>query len=102
MKLYVRRVAITLAGGLLTGAAMLVAVPATAAHATTAAHASQAAVCSADAKAGWICFLRYCDAHYCYYDCYPTRAAHAEGAAPGKTIKVPKGKGKPAAEITQS
>ncbi|MEU6738957.1 hypothetical protein [Streptosporangium sandarakinum] len=95
MHTLIRSTGAALTGALLAGG-LLASLP-TAAHAASAplvarvAQAAPAVACTADATAsGWICFLRYCDAYYCYYDCYPTLQARTSGQRPGKTIRVPK------------
>ncbi|MEV6866215.1 hypothetical protein AB0M44_35135 [Streptosporangium subroseum] len=99
-----RKAGTALAGVILAGAGLLVALPATSAHAASSvAAASQAApatACTQTAR-GWICFLRYCDAYYCYYDCYPTWDARNKGEAPSMTHKEEKVEGRePAKTIT--
>ncbi|PYC77743.1 hypothetical protein C7C46_17985 [Streptomyces tateyamensis] len=77
----VRRTAPALAA--LATAAALVGLPAGPAHAAPIARAAphcipaaarqlpgSAFLRAAQRPADWICILRYCDADYCYYDCY--------------------------------
>ena len=79
MHTLIRKAGTAMAGVVLAGAGLLVALPATSAHAASSVaavpEAAPAAACTHTAR-GWICFLRYCDDYYCYYDCYPpgTRA----------------------------
>src|SRR4051812_30597692 len=87
-----RKAGTALAGVVLAGAGLLVALPATSAHAASS-QAAPAAACTQTAK-GWICFLRYCDPYYCYYDCYPTWDARNKGEAPSMEHKVPVTPGK--------
>ncbi|MFC4592089.1 hypothetical protein [Sphaerisporangium corydalis] len=99
-----RRAGTALASAVLAGAAgLLVALPATSAHAATPATAPAATCAQAtgDTAKGIICFLRYCDAFYCYYDCYLTAEARRKGSKPSSTIRVPKPKGTPPGQITR-
>jgi hypothetical protein len=97
MRTLIRKAGTALAGVVLAGAGLTVALPATSAHAASSvAVASQAApttACTQTAR-GWICFLRYCDRYYCYYDCYPTWDARNKGEAPSMQHKVPVTAGK--------
>ncbi|MDH2424964.1 hypothetical protein [Sphaerisporangium sp. TRM90804] len=90
----------TAMAGVVLAAGLSAAVPASAAHAASLKPA--AAVCTTEAAAkGWICFLRYCDAYFCYYDCYPTLYARNKGEKPSKSIRLPKPKeGEAPKEIT--
>ncbi|MEV7968353.1 hypothetical protein AB0O34_20570 [Sphaerisporangium sp. NPDC088356] len=97
-----RNVGTTLASVVLAGAGLFVVFPATTAQAASP-KVSPAATCtqSADNARGVICFLRYCDAYYCYYDCYITADARKAGGKPTSTIRVPKPEGTPAPIINQ-
>ncbi|MFB9679067.1 hypothetical protein [Streptosporangium vulgare] len=97
MKTFIRDAAVTLAGAVLAGTGLL-AVPAAAAHATPS-QAAPGVVCERTTEAGWICFLRYCDRYYCYYDCYPTALARSKGDRPSGTTRIPKPQGTPPAQI---
>ncbi|SFK54612.1 hypothetical protein SAMN05216275_12820 [Streptosporangium canum] len=102
MHIFIRNAGTALAGVVLAGAGLLVALPAHAAAAahTTAPKAAPVAACTQTAQTrGWICFLRYCDAYYCYYDCYPTAESRRNGEQPAETIRVPKPAGEPPAQI---
>ncbi|WP_406318846.1 hypothetical protein OHA77_15910 [Streptosporangium sp. NBC_01639] len=97
MHTFIRNAGTIIAGAVLAGAGLLVTLPATSAHAATV-KAAPVAGCTQTA-AGWICYLRYCDAYYCYYDCYPTAYARAKGDRPSQSIRVPKPEGTPPAQI---
>ncbi len=98
MNIFIRDAGVVLAGAVLAGAGLFVGLPAADAHAASS-RAAPAAVCERTAEAGWICFLRYCDRYYCYYDCYPTALARNRGDRPSDTIRVPKPEGTPPAQI---
>ena len=101
MRTLIRNAGTALAGVLLAGGGLSVALPAATAHAESLG-AARAPVCSAQAAArGWICYLRYCDAYYCYYDCYPTFTARNKGDKPASSIKVLRPKGQPLQQITR-
>ncbi|MEU8265795.1 hypothetical protein AB0B89_01405 [Sphaerisporangium sp. NPDC049002] len=97
-----RNVGTTLAAVVLAGAGLFVAFPATTAQAASP-KMSPAAACTraTDDASGVICFLRYCDAYYCYYDCYITADSRKAGSKPTSTIRVPKPQGTPAPTITR-
>ncbi|MFF3438313.1 hypothetical protein [Streptosporangium sp. NPDC002721] len=97
MNTFIRDAAAVLAGAVLAGAGLLAA-PATAARATPP-QAAPGAVCERTTEARWICFLRYCDRYYCYYDCYPTALARSRGDRPSGTTRIPKPSGRPPAQI---
>jgi hypothetical protein len=103
MHTLIRNAGTALAGVVLAGAGLLVALPATSAHAASsvaaAPKAAPAAACTHTAR-GWICFLRYCDPYYCYYDCYPTWDARNKGEAPSKTHRIEKPAGEAPAQIS--
>ncbi|WP_329080079.1 MULTISPECIES: hypothetical protein [unclassified Streptosporangium] len=102
MNILTRDAGVVLAGVVLAGAGLLVGLPAAGAHAASssrAASAAPAAVCERTTEEGWICFLRYCDRYYCYYDCYPTLTARNKGDRPSDTVRIPKPKGTPPAQI---
>lgn len=98
MHTLIRNAGTALAGVVLAGAGLLVALPATSAHAASSA-AAPATACT-QTVGGWICFLRYCDEYYCYYDCYPTWEARNKGEAPSMEHKVLKPKGKAPEQIS--
>ncbi|WP_405140017.1 hypothetical protein OG589_24755 [Sphaerisporangium sp. NBC_01403] len=97
-----RSVGTTLASVALAGAGLFVAFPATTAQAASP-KISPAATCTRtiDDARGVICFLRYCDDYYCYYDCYITADARKAGAKPTTTVRVPKPAGTPAPVINR-
>jgi len=97
MHTFIRTTRTVLAGAFLAGVGLLGGIPMAGAHA--ASSRAPGVVCSQTATAGWICFLRYCDEYYCYYDCYPTLAARNKGDRPSDTIRVPKPEGTPPAQI---
>ncbi|MDP9849705.1 hypothetical protein [Streptosporangium lutulentum] len=104
MYTFVRSAGTALAGVVLAATGLLAVLPATGAQAASAVavatKAAPAAACTQTAR-GWICFLRYCDRYYCYYDCYPTLAARNRGDAPSTTHKETKVEGRePAKMIT--
>ncbi|GAA4222631.1 hypothetical protein FHR32_003850 [Streptosporangium album] len=101
MHTFIRNAGTIVAGAVLAGTSLFVALPAASAHAA-APKAAPAAGCTQTATAaGWICFLRYCDDYYCYYDCYPTAYARNKGDKPSETIRVPKPEGEPPAQINK-
>lgn len=100
MNTFIRSARIGLAGAVLAGAGLLGVLPVAGAHAASS-QAAPAVACSHTAAAGWICYLRYCDRYYCYYDCYPTLTARSKGEKPSDTIRVPKPEGTPPAQITK-
>ncbi|MFJ2030456.1 hypothetical protein [Streptosporangium sp. NPDC087985] len=101
MYTFIRNAGTVVAGAVLAGAGLLVGLPAASAHAASL-KATPAVACAQTATAAdWICFLRYCDPYYCYYDCYPTAAAHARGEQAAETIRVPKPAGEPPAQISK-
>ncbi|MFF5246507.1 hypothetical protein ACFY3V_19650 [Streptosporangium sp. NPDC000095] len=104
MNTLIRSAGIGLAGAVLAGTGLFGLLPMTAAHAGSPAVSPQvtpAAVCSDTGDDRWICFLRYCDSYYCYYDCYPTLTARNMGEKPSETVRVPKPEGKPPTQITR-
>lgn len=101
MHTFTRSVGTALAGALLAATGLLIALPATTAHAASPKAAPAAACTTLAIAKGWICYLRYCDAYYCYYDCYPTANARRSGEEPSDTIRVPKPQGEPPAQITR-
>lgn len=102
MHALIRGAGTVLTGAFLAAAGAFVALPSTAAQAASLTRVEPASVCAQPTVARpWICFLRYCDAYYCYYDCYPTAFARQQGEKPGKSIRVPKPRsGSPAPQIT--
>ncbi|GII75783.1 hypothetical protein Sru01_07650 [Sphaerisporangium rufum] len=93
-----------LAGMVIAGAGFgLPAAPASAAARTAPATGSAVVCPAAEASAAtrpYICFLRYCDPYWCYYDCYPTYYARKRGDRPSTTIRQPRpAQGRPPAEI---
>ncbi|MEV0758078.1 hypothetical protein [Streptosporangium sp. NPDC050280] len=100
MNTFIRSAGIGLAGAVLAGTGLFGVLPMTAAHAASP-HVAPATVCSDTVEDGWICFLRYCDNYYCYYDCYPTLTARNKGERPSETVRIPKPEGKPPAQINK-
>ncbi|WP_433380283.1 hypothetical protein [Streptosporangium sp. CA-115845] len=100
MNTFIRSARIGLAGAVLAGAGLLGVLPVTGAHAASS-QVAPAVACSHTAAHGWICYLRYCDRYYCYYDCYPTLTARNKGEKPSETVRVPKPAGTPPAQITR-
>jgi hypothetical protein len=87
MYAFIRNAGTTLAGVVLAGAGLFVALPVTGAHAATPEAAP--ATCTETAQ-GWVCYLDRCvfqnGTWHCYYYCYPTAAARAKGERPSKTV----------------
>ncbi|MFF5112017.1 hypothetical protein [Streptosporangium sp. NPDC000509] len=100
MNTLIRSAGIGLAGAVLAGTGLFGLLPMTAAHAVSP-QVAPAAVCSDTVEDGWICFLRYCDLYYCYYDCYPTLTARNKGERPSETVRIPKPEGTPPAQINK-
>jgi hypothetical protein len=89
MYAFIRNAGTALAGVVLVGAGLFVALPATGAHA--AASEAAPAACAETAR-GWACYLvpNSCypipGGYRCLYDCYPTAAARAAGVAPSRQV----------------
>ncbi|MGJ6970167.1 hypothetical protein ACSDR0_50810 [Streptosporangium sp. G11] len=91
MHTLIRKAGTALAGVVLAGTGMLVALPATSAHAESftvaAAKAAPETACT-QAAGRWICYLLYCRNGICYYRCYPVGYAGDRSNAPTRDYTV--------------